>query len=535
MTKVTLHLESAAWAQTELVEGEFLQRGTIWQDTDALYSAKNAAAFSEQLQALNGFFAVVRRTAGLLMAAVDHIRSVPLFYGLKNGHLFLADDAEWVRKKIGDHEMDARAREEFILAGYVTGRNTLYPNVKQLQAGEYLIAEADELGDISLSLGRYFRFVHKDPGGCSHDKLWTYIDSAAVSSIQRLIKYANKRQILVPLSGGYDSRLIASLLKRSGYENVLCFSYGIARNKEAEYSEKIAKSLGFAWCFAEYTNEEWASEWNTGAAEEYRSYASNHTSLPHIQDWLAIKKLIENKLIDDDAVVVPGHCCVTGYIPKDIVSKRFGKREYFNNIIETHFSGRPLRCSVLLTEAELTKALLNCEIDFCDKDEVASRAMEYNWAERQAKYITNSVRVYENFGLDWWLPLWDMEFVNAWMVFPLRLRLERRFYKSYVTDIYNSEVPDESDRVLGNSADKSRLSIWLRSVVEPFIPDFVVRAAKKRRYIKYYKNHFLGFGGLMGAEELEFYTKSGFTIIGAYSSLYIAGSWGRDRRSDDPQ
>src|SRR5690606_23739903 len=73
----------------------------------------------------NGFYSLVCRRADELFASVDRLRSLPLFYCLVSGQLYLSDDAEWIRQHAGDHAMDPVAREEFQLAGYVTGRDTL--------------------------------------------------------------------------------------------------------------------------------------------------------------------------------------------------------------------------------------------------------------------------------------------------------------------------------------------------------------------------------------------------------------------------
>ena len=58
-----------------------------------------------------------------------------------------------------DHEIDPIARKEFLACGYVTGPDTLFPNVKQVQAGE-VIFEMKEDGNINLDNHRYFRHNH---------------------------------------------------------------------------------------------------------------------------------------------------------------------------------------------------------------------------------------------------------------------------------------------------------------------------------------------------------------------------------------
>lgn len=86
------------------------------------------------LSKLNGFFALVVQKGDTVLAAVDRVRSIPLFYGQEKGEIFLSDDAEWIRKNVGDTELDPVARQEFLFTGYVTGKETIFPHVRQLQA-----------------------------------------------------------------------------------------------------------------------------------------------------------------------------------------------------------------------------------------------------------------------------------------------------------------------------------------------------------------------------------------------------------------
>lgn len=69
----------------------------------------------------------------------------------------------------------------------------------------------------------------------------------------------------------------------------------------------------------------------------------------------------------------------------------------------------------------------------------ANACESWNWQERQAKFIGNSIRVYEFWGFDWWMPLWDKQFTKYWSCFPLKLRFERFFYKKYVTDKFKNQ------------------------------------------------------------------------------------------------
>lgn len=178
------------------------------------------------------------------MAAVDRVRSISLFYACSGDTLYLSDDAEWVRAQLGEGQATEEVAEtEFLLTGYVTGEDTLYSKVKQLQAGEVLKAHV-EGGEIVVQKTRYYRYVHREGEWAAVNQVNVLpLLDRVVNCMERLIRWTNGRMIVIPLSGGYDSRLIATTLRRLGYENIIAFSYGRPGNTEAEISKWVAECL----------------------------------------------------------------------------------------------------------------------------------------------------------------------------------------------------------------------------------------------------------------------------------------------------
>jgi len=82
------------------------------------------------------------------------------------------------------------------------------------------------------------------------------------------------------------------MLKRHGLTNVLCFSYGV-ENSESSVSQVVAKSLGFDWKFIKTNEDDWKNEFEQAQVRQYQLMGSNLTSTAHLQDWLAVKKLIK--------------------------------------------------------------------------------------------------------------------------------------------------------------------------------------------------------------------------------------------------
>lgn len=520
MAQIKTYFRSSHWQHKNLaVEWSYSQCGTFWQDATPIQRANSLESFAEALTTLNGFYALVQQQSGKLLAAVDHIRSIPLFYGQCEGTVFLSDEAEWVRQQVGDEAMDDLARQEFQLAGYVTGPDTLFPNVKQLQAGECLLV-TEQAGTPKIETRRYYRFLHTEP--CEYDEalLKQGLDETAVASIQRLIDYANGRQIVVPLSGGYDSRLIVTLLKRLGYENILTFTYGVPGNKESQYSKQVAETLGLRWHFVEYSNELWRNAWQSDARWQYQKWGSGWCSVAHVQDWLAVKIMKENGSIDSDAVFVPGHSgdFVAGsHIPDAaFTGEPLDLEDVCRALFQGHYKLAPVNSFSSQEQEWLGRIKGKTEAGKVEHAwQYADTYEKWDWQERQAKFICNSVRVYEFFDYDWWLPLWDKEFVRFWQYVPLELRKAREWYIEYVKRTYVSQTVVKN-KELDNASDSLISEIKKYFLNVPFAKEIY-------SYIKprISKQHPLALYGRHTSKVHEELQRSGFSILGlnAYDFL----------------
>lgn len=443
MSQVEVFLENAPLAPG----GSWARGAAVWTDRFArreelLSALPDGAArlgeWGDRLRKLNGFFALVRTSDDTVIAAVDRLRSIPLFYASAGGRLLLSDSAEWVRSRLRLERFDAEAEDEFRRSGYVTGRRTLFEGIEQLQAGEVLAFDGQTQ---RLDLERYYVFkssLASEP--VAPETATKTLDEAVDRSVHRLIEYADGRQIVVPLSGGYDSRLVALKLRQLAYPNVLTFTYGLAGNAEARVSQNVAESLGLAWHIVHQSRDAWRQAYMSADLTRYQRFASNWASVPHHQDWLAVRTMAETDTIEADAVFAPGHTgdfIAGGHLAGVVSGTRgtFPKSRLAEAILRKHLSLAPWtnedrqRWLARLAESLDAAAQLTAP-------ELASAFEAWEWQERQAKFIVNSVRVYEHFGYDWWLPLWDAELMDLFTSLPMDLRLGKGLYDRYVTEMY---------------------------------------------------------------------------------------------------
>lgn len=473
------------------------------------------------LDHVDGFFSFIfyDKAKKDIFASVDLIRSIPLFYSFTpNEELtFFSRIKKDFDKK---YEVDVINRDLFLLSSYVPGNETLLKGIKQLTAGNFLKFKDFILEDIS-----YFRFQAMEPKKFNEIDFENKLNRVTRCAFQKLINYADGRQIVVPLSGGYDSRLIVSMLKELNYLNVICFSYGVKGNLEAEYSRKIAESLDYKWIFIEYTNEKWEKNWGSNLSKEYVDFSANKTSLPHIQDWIAVKELKENSLIDKDAIFVPGHCCVTGYIDQSVLKISSNKDNILNTLMNKHYILLPINETSLKNKKNL-KIIIDQKI-FQQLDyegDLCSNIMEFNWKERQSKYIANSVRVYEFFGFTWWMPLWDRNFMDCWINVPNDFRVDRVFFKKWVSQKYSKQSNINSD--LGNAGAPSLLYRIAKKFISIIFSANLSNKIKAIYRKNEYSNHHLGLGDIINKKDRDELTRRGYKVLGIYTKKYLNGEWG---------
>ena len=428
---------SAARGQAFSADGRLLRA----DDLAALFDrAPDGAAWAATAGSLNGCFAAVRLQGDVLLAAVDRLRTIPLFFADGAQAPLVADSADAIAALLPRRDADFDAREEFRLTGYVTGSGTLIRGIRQIPAG-HCLSRGDQ-SDAKWTLTPYYAFRHRELRDASDEMLIDGLIATHESVFRRLLADVGDRPVIVPMSGGYDSRLIGVMLRDLGCKNVLCYTYGIAGNWESRISRELAQHLGFRWTMVPYSPEAWRGWASTPAFQAYFRSAGNFASLPHIQDWPAVHELVRRGELDPASVFVPGHSgdfLAGSHIPKWYAGAAapITREQLLQSLFDAHYSlwewpeqdhGR-LREVFSRRVEEVVGPLADSSAA-----EAADRFEYWDCQERQAKFIVNSVRVYESFGFEWRLPLFDHELMDFWSRVPLNGRIGRRLYFRFANE-----------------------------------------------------------------------------------------------------
>ncbi len=418
----------------------------------------NLSVFCDLVKSINGNFALIVSRGSNLFAAVDRVRSQPIFYCFKGGNLYIGDDVDSMKNAAGHVYVSPQAAEEYLMAGYVSGSNTLYDEINGFQAGECMGAKFGETGIcLDVALKRYYLYYNTDKQHLPAAAMINDHDRVVKKAFERVAESAGGRKLIIPLSGGVDSRFVASMFKRIDYKNVLCISYGVAGNWETGISREAALRLGYEWLFIPYTRKKWR---DISKSSEWRRFIysfGNIVSIPNVNEWLAVSELKKNRAIPDDAIFVPGH---TGdFISGGHIHYVFDEKTdnitidgLSEKMLKKHYALWPL----MLKNPQIKKRAV-CKLSESFKNFKLNSAQSivdayeyWEWQERQAKFIINSVRVYDFWGYEWRIPLWDSELMDFWGRITYALKVRKKLYLEYLEKT-------DSFGIFGNNLRRNKL------------------------------------------------------------------------------
>ena len=161
----------------------------------------------------------------------------PIFY-TSDTSCVIGNDARAVRDVAGLSKPDLDSICEAAMSGFVTGTNTLIEGLQQLEPGSVLFAPA---GNRTVSTIRSFIYQpssHQTESFSANSG--SVFTSSVDAAIDRILLQAENSPIWVPLSGGFDSRLVLAKLKSRGCINLHSFSYGPTGNSDAIVARDIA-------------------------------------------------------------------------------------------------------------------------------------------------------------------------------------------------------------------------------------------------------------------------------------------------------
>lgn len=369
---------------------------------------------------------------GFVLAWADHIRSFPLYYAVKDGQLYLSPDARAVQEGAGLETPDSVSALEFAMAGYATGKHTLYEGLYVLQPGEILRWNG------ALKIERYFHYTpeHREsPAEENMKKLGAVMDEIT----QRIVDRAAGRPIWIPLSGGLDSRLILCRLHEYGYKNLHTFSYGPHFNFEALCAKKIAARLGVPWQFVAPRQAWLRALFESNERRAFWRFADGLKTVPCMREFSAFMWLKKNRVIPDDAVVINGQS--GDYITGNHINAAWNANgagsaaQLFSIIRDKHYDlWKDLRTprNEGIMRPRIAELFPDGWEKFTSLHDLSRVEETWEYDGRQICYVLSGQRLYEFLGFEWELPLWERTLVDFCRTLPFEQKFGQKLYKDWL-------------------------------------------------------------------------------------------------------
>jgi asparagine synthase (glutamine-hydrolysing) len=380
------------------------------------------------IKKLNGVYSLIYLQEDNIYIFCDKTRFFPLFYRFYDHVLKISDSPELLR--LENDRPEYLAYHEFQCSGFVTNNKTLINNIFQIKASELLNLNKKH---VSSQIIYTYRVELKELMNFKNpvDELKLKIDNA----FSRLAISLKGKTPVLPLSGGFDSRLIACKLKEMEFDNTICFTYG-RQSAETELSKKVAEKLGFKWYFIDYKKE--MINRNLLLEEDFNDYykfASRYTSMFYLQEFPATKYLKSRNLIPDNSVFIPGHSgdLLGGSQFAKVFSSDIKISSVSSKIFKSKFFLYPAKRKI---RKEIIDSIKEQVGDVKSDTAVYSVLEDWDIKEKIAKYIFNSSQVFVYFGYQVRFPFWDNELFEFFRTLSPEYKNGKQLYDSCLKDKY---------------------------------------------------------------------------------------------------
>ena len=483
MTKINLNYNNA-YEWTSIGKNYFI--GYIYYNNkflygkDALELIKNNSDIEKKLKEFEGHFSFVLDRDKDIIIASDIVRTYPVFYKIED-EIEITDNIMSYHNK----SINKKYALEIESSCFVTGYNTVFDNIYQLQGHEcvYINKKTKE-----IKRKKYWECPY-NINKSDDNKIIKELDQTYNLAAKKMIEYLDGRKAVIPLSGGQDSRLLAYYLHKNGYTNVLAYTYGSLDNSEVNVSKKVAEFFNFEWTFVEYKNESMQSKFNDEKIyKEMADYCGRGFSLPIVQEWEAISTLIKEKKIDPNkSVIISGHegnvlagSCIYEYLydKKSISWKEL--KEFMYKMLFQYSTVDFEKADISDKMNELCNMYGDNKI--IPRDEAIHIWEKFNFEERDVKYITNALRMYDYHGIEWYVMYWDKNVIEKWV----SISLDKRYNKDIQTKFTN--------KIYGDLMKKA--PIYKEKSGKKIKPPFYLIKLSKKVYDRY-KHGFLNFYGYL--------------------------------------
>lgn len=438
----------------------------LQRETLAAYfeQATTLAQLTRMCKALNGIFAVIVHKDDFLAIGMDLTRVYPVFYAYQGGEWCITDNPYHLLT--AQSLCSKRACKHIRSLDTVFATETLVEGIKKMAVAEVRDLQAD--GSSFAACYFHYTIFRKECSDLTSQALYGVLKA----SVKRLITVAAGRQIVMPLSAGYDSRIVITLLKECGYPRVLTFTMGTeATQSECHVASKVAQTLGYPHYKLNLHNIAQSLDY-----KDFDAYVQHLGALSNFcwtSEYVCFKHLKQQGLIENDAVVVPGHAgdFFAGIeLSKAQVTEKDSFTTLAIRLLCTAFESKTSWCLLPQVRRQLKQQAVW-------GDYSPALYLDFVFRNRLSQFASNSARAYTFYGHQVAFPLWDTEFLQAMRQLSFSQLRHCALYKTCVEQVF-AQHSVAFPKVFPD--DKTYKKQFFKNLLRSVMPQWFLRVAKKQ-------------------------------------------------------
>ena len=407
----------SGWARGYAYVGE----ATYLEDDEiARYLGANSEQLESTVAAMNGCFTAAIETPRETVLVTDRYGTIPVYIHRTPERVYASDDPWRVVAALeSPPTLNPMSALDLLRTGYVTGTATLIGSIDTVAPASIVRVHRGELRGT-----RYWEYGYRPeptPWNVAEDRLADVLWRVADRTM-RAVESRGYRSALT-LSGGLDSRVLASILSKAADNPPLALSYGIRADPEIDVAREVASCLGMP-------------HFQTLVAPDYFNDDFLDRSVREVGLTTRFTCGIGARHLDASRadVVIPGHTgdfISGGHLPAHtgMVRTRDQLRRYLE-LAHFRYRGservlkRILRIDYRARKWETLEASTR---EFDMAQDALGLIDRWNVENRQRRMILMELRAYEHLGR-WMLPFYDYELVDFFAGVPHDFRVAQNLY-----------------------------------------------------------------------------------------------------------
>ena len=442
--------------------GRLHYQGKLYNTTETFTlfdKVQNPSQLSDILLDVHGEFTVIIQNNGeLFFGHAPNGAAVPLFHTNKNGGL-ISDNYYEIEDRAGPQRWKPIYGVELLSRGEIWGEKTIHPDIYKITRGMFVVFDFE---NSSFESQRYYR-IHQAENN-DQQQIFDELLSVLDSIFERLNQRVNGKPVLLGLSGGYDSRLLALMLNRHEFDRVFTYTVNTQSSYDQDIAEKLANQLGFEWTPIEHTHEKIQAMYKSDTWWDVEELAGGYGKhCPNPSSLVTYSELSQNENLPNDGVRLSGLTPADGvHIPRFMTeSGKVTVDEIAKYIVEDECSNMPI-------EDGTTEMLATRVEDWISFDKPINNSTAINILTNfyiHKHHFGRSGLISDYFGYEDHRPFQDPDFLEFYSSLSIEQKYNRNYLESFTEQLNEKYAPTVPIGRPSEMNDKSHIKQNLKSVI----------------------------------------------------------------------